>query len=79
VEHLRSSNDSRIDLQQNADMRKISAWAAIIAVPTVITGFYGMNVPYPGFGDVSGLVVAAAPQVGLAVLLFVVFRRRGWL
>jgi hypothetical protein len=50
-------------------MRKISAWAAIIAVPTVITGFYGMNVPYPGFGDVSGLVAAAAAgRPGIAAL-----------
>ena len=79
VEQLRGSNDSRIALQQNTDMRKISAWAAIIAVPTAITGFYGMNVPYPGFGDASGVLAAAILQVVLALALFVVFRRRGWL
>ena len=79
VEHLRDSNDSRIGLQQNTDMRKISAWAAIIAVPTAITGFYGMNVPYPGFGEPAGVVAAGALQVLLAGLLFGVFRRRGWL
>ena len=79
VEHLRDSNDSRISLQQNEDMRKISAWAAILAVPTAITSFYGMNVPYPGFGVAGGVFTAVALQVVLAVSLFVVFRRRKWL
>lgn len=79
VEHLRDSNDSRIALQQNADMRKIAAWAAIIAVPTAITGFYGMNVPYPGFGQIIGVIVAVTVQIILAATLFVVFRRREWL
>jgi magnesium transporter len=36
--------------RQNAIMKKVTSWAAIIAVPTAVTGFYGMNVPYPGFG-----------------------------
>jgi magnesium transporter len=79
VEHLRNSNDSRIALEQNTDMRKIAAWAAVIAVPTAITSFYGMNVPYPGFGDPVGLVTAVVAQVVLAVSLFVAFRRREWL
>jgi magnesium transporter len=76
--HLRGSNDSRIALQQNIDMRRIAAWAAIIAVPTAVTGFYGMNVPYPGFGEVWGAGVAVLLQVGLAVGLAVLFRRRRW-
>ncbi|HSK98136.1 MAG TPA: CorA family divalent cation transporter [Euzebyales bacterium] len=79
VEHLRDGNDSRIALQQNTDMRKISAWAAIIAVPAAITGFFGMNVPYPGFGHVAGLAFAVVLQVVLALALFAVFRRRRWL
>jgi len=79
VEHLRSSNDSRIALRQNTDMRKISAWAAIIAVPTAVTGFYGMNVPYPGFGQVGGALAAVVVQIVLAVSLFALFRWRGWL
>ena len=36
------------DVHLNMIMKKLSAWAAIIAVPTLITGFMGMNVPYPG-------------------------------
>ncbi|CAN5916021.1 hypothetical protein BH23ACT10_BH23ACT10_08160 [soil metagenome] len=77
--HLRGSNDSRIELQQNTDMRKIAAWAAVIAVPTAITGFYGMNVPYPGFAATGGLVVAVVMQISLAITVFVVLRRRDWL
>ena len=38
----------------NMIMKKVTSWAAIIAVPTAVTGFYGMNVPYPGFGQHSG-------------------------
>lgn len=79
VENLRDSNDSRIALQQNTDMRKIAAWAAVIAVPTAVTGFFGMNVPYPGFGQVAGVVAAVAVQVVVAATLFVLFRQRGWL
>lgn len=79
VENLRDSNDSRIALQQNTDMRKIAAWAAVIAVPTAVTGFFGMNVPYPGFGQMAGVVIAVTVQVVVAAALFVLFRRRGWL
>ena len=35
--------------RMNLIIKKVTSWAAIIAVPTFITGFYGMNVPYPGF------------------------------
>ena len=38
-----SANLAKISVQQNADMRKISAWVAIAAVPTMIAGVYGMN------------------------------------
>src|ERR1017187_4397188 len=39
----------------NVITKKVTSWAAIIAVPTAITGFYGQNVPYPGFAQKSGL------------------------
>ena len=41
--------------RMNVITKKVTSWAAIIAVPTFITGFYGMNVPYPGFGETVGL------------------------
>ena len=37
----------------NVIMKQVTSWAAIIAVPTAVTGFYGQNVPYPGFGKVE--------------------------
>ena len=43
------TNLSLRDYRQNQIMKKVTSWAAIIAVPTLVTGFYGMNVPYPGF------------------------------
>jgi magnesium transporter len=44
-----------------------------------VTGFYGMNVPYPGFGKSSGVIVAAVLMVGIAGVLYLVFRKRDWL
>ncbi len=41
-------------------MKKVTSWAAIIAVPTLVTGFYGMNVPYPGSGTTAGALTAIA-------------------
>ena len=42
-------------VQQNEDMRRITAWVAIVAVPTAVTGFFGQNVPYPGFETTAWL------------------------
>jgi magnesium transporter len=63
----------------NVITKKVTSWAAIIAVPTLVTGFYGMNVPYPGFGKAGGLDVAVVVMVVAAVALYVVFRRKDWL
>jgi magnesium transporter len=56
--------------RMNLIMKKVTSWAAIIAVPTAITGWYGQNVPYPGFGKTSGLVTTTVLCVGMAVGLF---------
>jgi magnesium transporter len=63
----------------NVITKKVTSWAAIIAVPTFITGYYGMNVPYPGFSKPAGFAVAVAVMVVAALVLYVVFRRKGWL
>jgi magnesium transporter len=63
----------------NVVMKQVTSWAAIIAVPTAITGFYGQNVPYPGFGQAWGFWVSTAVTAGLAVILYIAFRRKGWL
>ena len=54
----------------NVIMKKVTSWAAIIAVPTAVTGFYGQNVPYPGFARqlrLRGLDAADRGAVGLPV------------
>jgi magnesium transporter len=63
----------------NIITKKVTGWAAIIAVPTFITGFYGMNVPYPGFSDHYGLIASVAIMVISGLILYVVFRRKDWL
>ncbi|MHB1433625.1 MAG: magnesium transporter CorA family protein [Streptosporangiaceae bacterium] len=65
--------------RMNVISKQVTSWAAIIAVPTLITGFYGMNVPYPGFGRGWGLLTAAAIMTITASVLYVVFRAKDWL
>ena len=73
------TNLSLQDARLNTVMKKLTGWAAIIAVPTAITGFYGQNVNYPGINTFSGFVVSSAIIVLLVVLLYVSFKRRDWL
>ena len=47
VTSLVEANLSLRDYRQNLVMKKVSSWAAVIAVPTLVTGYYGMNVPFP--------------------------------
>jgi magnesium transporter len=65
--------------QLNMIMKKVTSWAAIIAVPTAVTGFYGQNVPYPGYGERSGFLSSIVLTAGLAGLLYLLFRRKDWL
>ena len=66
-------------VQQNDDMRKITAWVAIIAVPTAVTGFFGQNVPYPGFGERAGFYTSIALMLVIAGLLYLIFKHKRWL
>jgi magnesium transporter len=63
----------------NTIMKKLTSYTALIAVPTAVTGFYGQNVPYPGFGHHGGFVTSLAIIVLLAGLLGFAFKRQGWL
>ncbi|NYE14286.1 magnesium/cobalt transporter CorA [Actinomadura citrea] len=66
--------------RQNEDMRKISAWAAIIAVPTAIAGIYGMNFDHmPELHWTFGYPLVVAVMAVVCVLLFRRLRRSGWL
>ncbi len=63
----------------NSVMKKVTSWAAIIAVPTAVTGFYGMNVPYPGFNQHSGFATSMVLLVALSGGLYLLFKRLDWL
>ncbi|SNY24744.1 magnesium transporter CorA family protein [Paractinoplanes atraurantiacus] len=66
-------------VRQNDDMRRITAWVAIVAVPTAVTGFFGQNVPYPGFGTEAGVIVSVSLMLVMALALYLVFRHKRWL
>jgi magnesium transporter len=63
----------------NTIMKKVTSWAAIIAVPTAITGFYGQNVPYPGFQQPLGFWTSSVLTVVLSLILYAAFRARDWI
>jgi magnesium transporter len=71
---------NEVGMQQNADMRKISAWVAIVAVPTMIAGIYGMNFDHmPELRWTFGYPLAWLVMAGTCLLLYRAFRRNGWL
>jgi magnesium transporter len=65
--------------QMNLIMKKVTSWAAIIAVPTAITGWYGQNVPYPGFSQEWGVWASGGSIVIVSAILYFAFKRRDWL
>jgi len=71
---------SRIGVQQNEDMRRISAWVAIGVVPTLITSAYGMNLRrLPFDNQLHGFAMVSGALLAIAVVMYLVFHRRGWL
>ena len=75
-----SANLAQVGVRQNEDMRRISAWVAIIAMPTMIAGLYGMNFEHmPELGWLLGYPFALGVMAVACIGLYVFFRRRGWL
>jgi magnesium transporter len=71
---------AKITLRQNTDMRKITAYVAIISVPTMIAGIYGMNFDYmPELKQPLGYPLVLSVIVASCLTLFRVFRRNEWL
>ena len=79
VSTIVETNLSLRDYRQNQIMKQVTSWAAIIAVPTLITGFYGMNVPFPGAGEPWGVTVAFGLVITMSGVLYALFRRNEWL
>ncbi len=80
---------NRVSMKQNEDMRRISAWVAIAALPTMIAGVYGMNfermpeltasVRVSGHEVYYGYYVVLAVMVTACLVLYRLFKRSGWL
>jgi magnesium transporter len=79
VSTIVETNLSLRDYRQNQIVKKVSSWAAIIAVPALVTGYYGMNVPYPGYLQSWGVAVSTVLIVGACIGLYWLFRRIDWL
>jgi magnesium transporter len=74
------ANVAQVGMRQNEDMRKISAWVAIIAVPTMIAGLYGMNFDHmPELHWRFGYPLVVGTMVVLCLLLYRNFKKRQWL
>jgi magnesium transporter len=74
--------ETRITIQGNRlneVMKKLTSWAAIIAIPTAVTGFYGQNVPYPGFQQKGGFLSSIILIVTLGLGLYIYFKKKEWL
>jgi len=71
--------DTNATLQSNrlnVTVRRLTAYAALLAVTTAITGYYGQNVPYPGYGTRAGFLVSTGVLVTAALVVYVLLRRR---
>jgi magnesium transporter len=80
LQNLFNANLTLGSVKQSDQTRRISAWAAIIAVPTVIASIYGMNFRYmPELGWSFGFPLALLAMVVISLVLYVMFKRIGWL
>jgi magnesium transporter len=71
---------AKISLQQNTDMRKIASWAAIITVPTMIAGIYGMNFDFiPELHYKYGYPVVLLVMIGVCAFVYRILRKNKWL
>ena len=80
LDAILSSHENNVAARQNKDMRTISAFAALLALPTLIAGLYGMNFKnLPLVQWQFGWIVIAVAIVTVDIIIYVMFRRRGWL
>ncbi len=79
VSGIFETNLSLQDARLNEIMKKLAAWAAIIAVPTAVTGWFGQNLPYPGFASEFGLMQSVLLILVGTAGLYVLFRKVDWI
>jgi magnesium transporter len=80
LQNILSVNLTLASVNQNDQVKKISAWAAILIVPTLITGIYGMNFDFmPELHWAYGYPVALLLMLTISLILYWGFKRRGWL
>ncbi len=80
LQNILSVNLAIVGLQQNDQVKRISAWAAILFAPTLVGTVYGMNFEYmPELNWTPGYPFALMLMLAVSVSLYVVFKRRGWL
>jgi magnesium transporter len=79
VEAIEDTHETLIAHRNNEQLRVLTVISVILLPLSVITGFFGMNVHFPGTGTVAGFVTSVAVLVGCFVGLIAWFRVRGWL
>ncbi|HEX4817942.1 MAG TPA: magnesium transporter CorA family protein [Nonomuraea sp.] len=77
--NVRETRLAQQGFRLNEIMKRVTSWAAIIAVPTMITGFYGQNVPYPGESEPWGFWMSTVLVALVSVALYSAFKKRDWL
>ena len=80
LSNILNVNLTLVSVDQNDQTKKISAWAAVLVVPTIITGVYGMNFRImPELSWSFGYPLALGLMVFISALLYLNFKRSGWL
>ena len=80
LSNILAANLTRVSIRQNEDMRKISAWVAIAAVPTMVAGVYGMNFEHmPELRSSWGYPTVLLIMLGACFGLYRKFKHAGWL
>ncbi|SJN26411.1 Magnesium and cobalt transport protein CorA [Mycetocola reblochoni REB411] len=79
VTSIVDTNMSNVNNRLNLIMKKVTSWAAIIAVPTLVSGVWGMNVPLPWQGSPVTTAATIATMGLLALALYIQFKRKDWL
>src|SRR5881398_670604 len=79
VEALESTNESVISHRQNDVLRLLTIFSVVMLPLTVLTGFFGMNVHFPGFDSTSGFIVTIGSMVAAVCAMLGFFRWKKWL